>query len=63
MLKCCGVRLADLGIWNITRVCCGRSEGPRMAQDRSGGGASAMMVEEDCVGFSTIEVGDKHAGP
>ena len=26
-------------------------------------GHSAMVVEEDSMGFTTIEVGDKHTGP
>ena len=34
-----------------------------MEVEENEAGPSAMVVEEDGKGFSTIEVGDKHAGP
>ena len=34
----------------------------RIEVEENGAGTSAMVVEKDRVGFSTIEVGDKHAG-
>ena len=66
-LKCRGITFVGLGIQNATRVRLGPSD--RELENGAGwrwrrtehARPSAMVMVDDSVGFSTIEVGDKHS--